>query len=162
MWSREMLVMTVISGSTVEVASRRPPSPTSSTAQSARRAAKWNSEARKRVSKKVGGLAMALRRQEAGGEVAHGADSAGELRPGDQPAVELDPFSDVLQVRRGEQPHPQPGAAQYGGDVMGGRPLAVGAGHLDVLDGAGGERRVVDEALDVRQGKLEILPLGFF
>jgi hypothetical protein len=82
---------------------------------------------------------------------AHLADGAGEIALGDRPAVDPDALAHVLQVRRGEQPHPPAGTLQDGGDVMRGRALAVGAGDLHVTGGASGERLQLDDAPDVVQ-----------
>ena len=136
-----MLVMTAISGVTVEVASRRPPSPTSSTAQSARRSGEMVQGGQEQGLEKSGQVGDRARGQQRRGQVADGADGAGEIAAGAIGSpVQADALAHVLQVRRGEQADPPAGALQDGGDVMRGRALAVGAGDLHVPGAAARQR----------------------
>jgi len=60
-------------------------------------------------------------------------DPTGEIGPADRTLIDLDALPGVQQVRGGVKTDPEPGGLKKTGRQAGGRPFAVGPGHVENL-----------------------------
>ncbi len=118
-WSQPMLVITLTSGVTTLVLSKRPPRPVSITAMSTCAPPGTTGRPRPR----------SIRRTKAGSVEAVAVEfhEARHRVLWDHGAIDADALAEVLQVRRGVQARPVSGLLQHAGQHVTGAALAVGA-----------------------------------
>ena len=128
-WSRAMSVMTERSGSTMLVASRRPPRPTS---RMAIRCGFGEVEEGHRGDgfKELGSWGSAPVEDELGGGAGRERDVGG-IAVGDRGAVDANAFVEAAEMRRGVEAGAKSRGGEYGGEGGGGRAFAVGSGDED-------------------------------
>jgi hypothetical protein len=127
-------VMTLTSGSTMFVASSRPPRPTSMTLTSQRFLANWRNAIAVMNSKKVGRSPESRPLVRSRRPRAAARDEGGDLLLGEDRAVDLDALPEAHEVRRRVEAGPLARRAQDRLEHRGHRALPVRAGDMDAGD----------------------------